>query len=162
MAIHQKKRATSWSDKEDAILNQHYLALGPNGIANLLPKRTITAIKCRAKMLGVCGFEPTSNKADIQTKQAEKEIIVGELKFLIPLICKQDKEKEREAMTLLSHAENNSIDWWWSFRDRRLGHLAEIFVRGYSYKSIQVTRDAFLERSGVFFEKEYGENSLSV
>lgn len=79
-----------------------------------------------------------------ELKEAEKALMIEGLRHFLPVIGKNDPEGLRQAFVLLEAAERNSADYWWGFRHKKLGSLAEMFMRGYTYRPIKIKWDDFL------------------
>lgn len=145
------KSGKPWTAAEDEIIKTYYPELGAQGTLKLLTDRTAQAIQTRAHNLKV-GHRPRSTHRPLNAKE-EKAIIVGEVEFMIHLVCGEDSEKAKRAIRVLRMTEElKPIEWWMEHREMRLGNWLEKFITGYEWKPIFLRRDDFLEGDGVFVE----------
>lgn len=145
---------TKWTPQEDEMLINYYEDMGPTQLLDHLPGRSVNSISVRAKLLGVSFRKAKRKEWKLGgNPEEERDIIIEEIKFLINSIC-QDPAKRAKAMSLLNMtAQTNSAQWWCERRNKRLGHWCEMFIKGYEYKPMAISREAFLEGDGVFTVK---------
>ena len=144
-------RAVRCTPQEDDLMFLHYKEMGSVELAKLMPGRTPNAIQNHAKLLGLAS--ETRPAIDVGTdkamKEAQAEMIEG-LSHLLPTVCGGDPQKVQQAFALLKQIQRNSAAWWWRRRHMPLGVLAESFVKGYTFKPKDITRDDFLDETGCF------------
>ena len=70
--IFKSRKHMLWSPEEDAVLMAGYTKLGFAGLCDLLPARTLGAIKTRINTLKTCGkwFEPEADAPPAETAKA--------------------------------------------------------------------------------------------
>lgn len=142
-----------WTEQEDAAILEHYPDMGPTAMMDLLPGRSSNSISVRAKMMGVTFGNHQRKEYKVGTPEEERDIILGEIEFLIHSIC-DEEQKKRQALGLLVYAaKRNSSEWWFMRRGKKLGHWCEMFIKGYEYTAKSFARDDFLEGDGVFVDK---------
>lgn len=157
----QNRRRNSWTEEEDQILVENVSDSTYKELRDMLPRRSISSIHSRCRFLGLSRAEEIERakeeKAPEELMQQEKEIIVEELEFFLPLVCTEIKQ-EREALTLLKMLkEANAPRWWWDKRKMKLGHWGEMFIRNYKYIPKELIRDEFLNSDGLFMELNISE-----
>jgi len=160
MNTKENNKRSQWTRREDELLRREYQELGPTLLMVALPHRSFQSIKCRAKHLGLSNTrkKPRYESGSPETMEEEKELILGEIRFLLTSICGTGTPKLNRALNLLSHAAENSADWFWVRRHKRLGHWCEMFVKDYEFKPSNPERDDFLEGDGVFLDSKGGSD----
>jgi hypothetical protein len=127
------KRSYPWSDEEIFILEEHYRQNSLKAMCKMLPGRTLVSIRDKATTLGLRD-NPSYRKADPHTMQVERDLITGELRFLIMVTCKTKEAAAKAIQNLEDAISWHDLSWWWIRKDMKLGELLEQFIDGYSWK----------------------------
>ena len=151
---------SQWTKREDEILKREYGNMGPSLLTVALPHRTAQSIRARAKHLGLVEArkKPRYESGSPETMQEEKELILAEVKFLLTSICGTNTPKLNKALRHLNAAAENSAEWFWARRQKRLGHWCEMFIKDYEFKPFNPEREDFLDGDGVFLPSKGGSD----
>jgi len=149
-----------WTRREDELLRREYKELGPSLLLVALPHRTLESVKARAKILGVAESrkKPRYESGSPEVMEEEKELILNEIRFLLVSICGANTVKLNKAINLLAMTAQNSADWFWVRRHKRLGHWIEMLIKDYEFRPFTPERDDFLDGDGVFLASKGGSD----
>jgi len=125
----------NWTPKEIGILKQHYASSGTRFCANLLPGRTFGAIQSKAKHLKLSIDVVRDYSENGRTGcWDEREIIVGEVRYLLDLTLHNNEQERTRAHKLLDViVSKNSPEWWRARTEWRLGRWLESLIKDYHW-----------------------------
>lgn len=120
-----------WTTDEIEVIRQHYPSGGATECMKLLPGRTALAIQSKAKQYKIVAESANySRKGDCD----ERELIVGEIRYMINLMYDSDDYRRQKTHALLDVIiERNTLDWWHSRRKWALGRWMEALIRDYDW-----------------------------
>lgn len=131
----------NWTPEEIEILRQNYVSGGTRTCANLLPGRTFGSIQTKAKHLKL-SFDVVRDYSENGRTGCwdERELIVGEVRYLIDLtLYNKEKERVRAHKLLNVIIKKNTPEWWHARREWALGRWLEALIRDYDWTTERET-----------------------